>query len=53
MFAYAANNNNFGQRRNSVGYIERRVNDRKVVGSIPVLGINHNYLTGTLCNVED
>ena len=51
MFTYSANNDNFGRRRNS--WIERRVSDRKVAGLMSVLRINANYLTGTLCEVED
>ena len=32
-------------------WLKRRVGDRKVAGSMPVMGINANYLTGTLCVV--
>ena len=28
-------------------------NDRMVAGSMPILGINANYLTSTLCGAED
>ena len=36
-----------------LSWIELQVRDRKVADSMPVLGINANYLTGTLCAVED
>ena len=51
MFAYIANSYNFGRWRRL--FIYRSSNDRNVVGSMPVLDINANYLTGTLCGVED
>ena len=37
----------------ALSWLERRVSDRNVVGSMPVLDINANYLTGTLCGVEN
>ena len=46
MFAYTANNDNFGRLRNLIS-------DCKVAGSMPVLGINGNHLTSTLCSLED
>ena len=51
MFTYTANNDNFGRLRRSV-WLERGVSDRKVAGSMFVLGINANYLTETLCGAE-
>ena len=43
MFTKTANNDIFRRRR----WLERQVSDRKFAGSIPVLVINANYLTGT------
>ena len=47
MFAFAANNDNLGRRRNSVGYSTELVNVKLLVRSMPVLGINADYLAGT------
>ena len=34
-------------------WLECRVSDRKVANSMPVLGLNANYLTGSLCDEKD
>ena len=36
-----------------LSWLERQLSDCKVAGSMPVLGINANYLKGTLCGVEN
>ena len=51
MVACIANNDNFGWWRRL--FIDRWSNDRNVAGSMPVLDIYTNYLTGTLCGLEE
>ena len=36
-----------------LSWLDRRGNNRKFAGSMPVLDINTNFLTYTLCGVED
>ena len=50
MLASTANNDNFGRLRSSVGW---SIEFCKIAGSMPVLGIDANYLTGVLHVVED
>ena len=44
MFTYTANNDSFGRLRSSVDH-KAELGERKVAGTIPVVGINPNYLT--------
>ena len=36
-----------------VAWLERRASDCEVAGSMPVLAINANYLTGTLSDIGE
>ena len=36
-----------------LAWLKRRVSDRKIVGSMPVVGITANYLTGIFCGAKD
>ena len=45
---YTGYDDNFGWAA-YLSWLERRVSDCKIACSMPVLDINDNYLTGTLC----
>ena len=51
ILAYTANNNFWVAAQ--LSWLERQVSDRKTAGSMPVLELNANYLTGTLRGVKD